>query len=166
MRMLRYFLTFWAIALGAAIDAPVAHEASSVSASQGCAPLEVRNPDGNYIVPGVKGDIRYSGDLALDAYIQPGAPRLGPGDPWRRLDGGKPHRACRSASRAADTGRLQLVLARLPARRSRTGGRLDRRCPCRAFLHSLSRRSPGDRFFAADSARRGFRCAPGRVDRG
>ena len=73
--MLRYFLTFWAIALGAAIEAPVAHEASSISASQGCAPFEVRNPDGNYIVPGVQGEIRYSGDLALDAYVQPGATR-------------------------------------------------------------------------------------------
>ena len=73
--MLRYFLTFLAIALGAAIHAPVAHEASSLSAPQGCAPFEVRNPDGNYIVPGVQGEIRYSGDLALDAYIQPGAAR-------------------------------------------------------------------------------------------
>src|SRR6266487_4029229 len=38
--------------------------------AQSCPALQVRNPAGNYIVPGVKGDIRYSGDLALDAYVQ------------------------------------------------------------------------------------------------
>ena len=43
-----------------------------VPASPACAPLHVRNPDGNYIVPGVKGDIPYSGDLSLDAYLQQG----------------------------------------------------------------------------------------------
>jgi acetyl esterase/lipase len=37
---------------------------------QPCPALHVRNPDGNYIVPGVKGDIPYSGDLGLDAYVQ------------------------------------------------------------------------------------------------
>ena len=42
--------------------------------AQPCPPLRIGNADGNYIVPGVKGDIRYSGDLALDAYVQPGAP--------------------------------------------------------------------------------------------
>ena len=46
----------------------------SVSA-QPCAPLHVRNPAGNYIVPGVQGDIPYSGELALDAYVQAGAVR-------------------------------------------------------------------------------------------
>ena len=40
-----------------------------------CPPLHVRNPDGNYIVPGVKGDIPYSGDRALDAYVQQGPRR-------------------------------------------------------------------------------------------
>lgn len=45
------------------------------AASQPCAPFKVGNPDGNYIVPGVKGDIRYSGDFALDAYVQPGGAR-------------------------------------------------------------------------------------------
>ena len=40
-----------------------------------CAPIEVRNPDGNYIVPGVLGNIPYLGDLALDAYVQQGAGR-------------------------------------------------------------------------------------------
>ncbi len=43
--------------------------------AQTCAPLHVRNPAGNYIVPGVQGDIPYSGDQALDAYIQRGEPR-------------------------------------------------------------------------------------------
>ena len=48
--------------------------------AQPCPALQVRNPAGNYIVPGVKGDIPYSGDLALDAYVQqpaePAAPKL------------------------------------------------------------------------------------------
>ena len=44
-------------------------------AAQPCPALTARNPDGNYIVPGVRGDIRYSGDLTLDAFIQPGSPR-------------------------------------------------------------------------------------------
>ena len=48
--------------------------------AQSCPALQVRNSAGNYIVPGVKGDIPYSGDLALDAYVQqpvePGAPKL------------------------------------------------------------------------------------------
>ena len=43
--------------------------------AQPCPALQVRNPDGNYIVPGVKGDIPYSGDLALDAYVQRGGGR-------------------------------------------------------------------------------------------
>ena len=45
------------------------------AAAQPCPALHVRNPDGNYIVPGVKGNIAYSGDLALDAYVQQGSPR-------------------------------------------------------------------------------------------
>jgi alpha-L-fucosidase 2 len=45
------------------------------AAAQSCAALQIRNPDGNYIVPGVKGDIRYAGDLALDGYVQPGGDR-------------------------------------------------------------------------------------------
>src|SRR3954470_12470812 len=36
--------------------------------AQTCPAVEVRNPSGNYIVPGVQGDIPYSGGLALDAY--------------------------------------------------------------------------------------------------
>ena len=43
--------------------------------AQSCPALQVRNPHGNYIVPGVKGDIAYSGDLALDAYVQQGSAR-------------------------------------------------------------------------------------------
>ena len=43
--------------------------------AQPCPALQVRNPAGNYIVPGVKGDIPYSGDLALDAYVQQGSAR-------------------------------------------------------------------------------------------
>ena len=48
---------------------------SARAGAQSCASLRVRNPHGNYIVPGVKGDIPYSGDLALDAYVQQGLPR-------------------------------------------------------------------------------------------
>ncbi len=43
--------------------------------AQPCPALQVRNPDGNYIIPGVQGDIPYSGQLALDAYVQQGAIR-------------------------------------------------------------------------------------------
>ena len=38
-----------------------------------CPAVQVRNPAGNYIVPGVKGDIPFAGDLALDAYTQRGS---------------------------------------------------------------------------------------------
>lgn len=48
---------------------------SAIAAAQTCPPVQVRNPDGNYIVPGVSGEIPYSGDLALDAYIQQGERR-------------------------------------------------------------------------------------------
>ena len=70
-----------------------------------CPALQVRNPDGNYIVPGVKGDIPYSGDLALDAYIQRG--------PGRRpsvivIHGG----AWSSGSRVAHVGQILEVLTR------------------------------------------------------
>ena len=47
--------------------------------AQPCPTLQVRNPDGNYIIPGSLGDIPYSGNLALDAYVQrgnPGAPAV------------------------------------------------------------------------------------------
>ena len=46
----------------------------SVNVLADCLPVKVRNPEGNYIVPGTKGDIvyaRHSGiELALDAYVQ------------------------------------------------------------------------------------------------
>jgi acetyl esterase len=45
------------------------------ASAQPCAPLQVRNPAGNYFIPGVKGDIPYSGDLAFDAYVQQGSAR-------------------------------------------------------------------------------------------
>jgi acetyl esterase len=70
-----------------------------------CPALQVRNPDGNYIIPGVKGDIPYSGDLALDAYVQQG--------PGRRpsvvvIHGG----TWSSGSRVAHVGQLLEVLTR------------------------------------------------------
>lgn len=41
---------------------------------QTCPPIKVRNPEGNYIVPGVMGDVVYSRvngiELSLDAYVQ------------------------------------------------------------------------------------------------
>src|SRR3954465_15731395 len=44
-------------------------------AAQPCPPVQVRNPSGNYIIPGVKGDVPYSGNLALDAYVQQSSDR-------------------------------------------------------------------------------------------
>jgi alpha-L-fucosidase 2 len=71
--------------------------------AQPCPALRVRNLDGNYIIPGVKGDIPYSGDLALDAYVQRG--------PERRpsvvvIHGGR----WSSGGRAAHVGQLLEVL--------------------------------------------------------
>jgi len=48
---------------------------ASVEARGGaCLPVQVRNPEGNYITPGVMGDIVYrrvnGGELSLDAYVQ------------------------------------------------------------------------------------------------
>src|SRR3990170_2595367 len=45
------------------------------AAAQPCRSIQVRNPDGNYIVPGVMGDVPYSGSLALDAYVLPNSAR-------------------------------------------------------------------------------------------
>jgi alpha-L-fucosidase 2 len=75
------------------------------AAAQSCPVLQVRNPEGNYFIPGVKGDIAYSGDLALDAYVQPG--------PARRpsivvIHGG----AWSSGSRIAHVGQILEVLTR------------------------------------------------------
>jgi alpha-L-fucosidase 2 len=47
----------------------------SLAAAAPCPPVTVRNPDGNYIVPGAKGNIPYRGELAFDAYIQRGGAR-------------------------------------------------------------------------------------------
>jgi acetyl esterase len=75
------------------------------AAAQSCPPLKARSPDGNYIVPGVRGDIAYSGNLALDAYVQP--------DAGRRpsvvvIHGG----AWSSGSRVAHVGQILEVLTR------------------------------------------------------
>jgi len=48
---------------------------SQSAVAQPCPALLVRNPAGNYFIPGVKGDIPYSGSLALDAYVQQGPAR-------------------------------------------------------------------------------------------
>ncbi len=50
----------------------VAIAVTTPAVAQPCPALRVRNPEGNYIVPGVKGDIPYAPGLALDAYVQPG----------------------------------------------------------------------------------------------
>ena len=46
----------------------------SVNVLADCLPVKVRNSEGNYIVPGTKGDIVYARhhgvELALDAYVQ------------------------------------------------------------------------------------------------
>ena len=48
---------------------------AATAAAQPCPVLRVGNPAGNYFIPGVQGDIAYSGDLAFDAYVQPGPAR-------------------------------------------------------------------------------------------
>jgi acetyl esterase/lipase len=48
---------------------------SAPAVAQPCPALQVRNSEGNYIIPGVKGDIRYSDNLSLDAYVQQGPAR-------------------------------------------------------------------------------------------
>jgi len=48
---------------------------AATAAAQPCPALRVRNPAGNYFIPGVRGDIPYSGNLALDAYVQQGPAR-------------------------------------------------------------------------------------------
>jgi acetyl esterase len=46
----------------------------SINVLADCLPVKVRNPEGNYIIPGTKGDIVYARpggtELALDAYVQ------------------------------------------------------------------------------------------------
>src|SRR5687767_2465382 len=43
------------------------------ASAQPCPPLRVRNPGGNYIVPGSIGDVEFAPGLALDGYVQRGA---------------------------------------------------------------------------------------------
>ena len=59
----------------AIVPAAIALALTTPAFAEPCPPLHVRNPDGNYLVPGVKGDILYSGDRALDAYVQQGPRR-------------------------------------------------------------------------------------------
>ncbi|MGH9374510.1 MAG: alpha/beta hydrolase, partial [Vicinamibacterales bacterium] len=72
---------------------------------QTCPALQVRNPHGNYIVRGVLGDVPYSGDLALDAYVPRGASRR---PSVVVIHGG----AWSSGSRAAHVGQILEVLTR------------------------------------------------------
>lgn len=58
---------FGALMVSAVLGVPL-----PAAAQGGCPVVHVRNPEGNYIVPGVKGDIPYARDLALDAYVQQG----------------------------------------------------------------------------------------------
>jgi acetyl esterase/lipase len=76
---------------------------SAPAFAQPCAALRVRNPDGNYIIPGVKGGIRYAGHLALDAYVQRSADRR---PSVVVIHGG----AWSSGSRVAHVGQLLEVL--------------------------------------------------------
>ena len=69
MQRLLTLLTRLALAL--TVSLALSHAVSA----QPCPPLKVGNAAGNYIVPGVQGDIRYSRDLALDAYVQGGTGR-------------------------------------------------------------------------------------------
>ncbi|MFN0124861.1 MAG: alpha/beta hydrolase [Blastocatellia bacterium] len=74
-----------------------------------CRPLSVRNPQGNYIIPGVQGDIVYrrvdGHELALDAYVQ----KRGTRRPGVILVHGGGYTA---GSRAAFTGQLMEMLTR------------------------------------------------------
>jgi len=75
------------------------------ASSQTCPQVRVGNPDGNYIIPGVQGDIAYAPGLALDAYVQR--------DGSRRpsvivIHGG----AWSSGSRVAHVGQILEVLTR------------------------------------------------------
>jgi alpha-L-fucosidase 2 len=65
----------FATTLSLIIALPLGATLSARPSTQSCPALQVRNPDGNYIIPGVQGDIPYSGDLALDAYVQAAAGR-------------------------------------------------------------------------------------------
>lgn len=83
--------------------------ATGLAAAQPCPPLAVGNPDGNYIVPGVQGDIVYrrvdGTALALDAYVQ----RTGDRRPAVVVIHGG---GWDTGSRAAFTGQFLELLAR------------------------------------------------------
>jgi hypothetical protein len=70
-----------------------------------CMPINVRNPEGNYVVPGVMGDIVYrrvnGQELALDAYMQKHG-RKRTRQSRRRL---RRHHARRRAARDGELGR-------------------------------------------------------------
>jgi acetyl esterase/lipase len=87
---------------------PALIAASTLGASsppQPCAALQIRNPDGNFIIPGVEADIPYHGDLALDAYVQQGTGRR---PSVVVIHGG----AWSSGSRVAHVGQILEVLTR------------------------------------------------------
>lgn len=64
-----------ALMLANALSAPAPVPSEVEGNGEPCRPLRVANPDGNYIIPGVRGDIAYADGLALDAYVQQGEPR-------------------------------------------------------------------------------------------
>lgn len=84
---------------------PAPSERSRARVEGPCPALQIRNPDGNYIIPGVKGDIPYSHDLALDAYVQRSASRR---PSVVVIHGG----AWSSGSRIAHVGQILEVLTR------------------------------------------------------
>ena len=135
----------------------------TTASAQPCPRLDVRNPDGNYFIPGVKGDIRYSTDLALDAYIQRGAGRR---PSVVVIHGG----AWSSGSRIAHVGQILEMLTRAGyhwfSLDYRLGGlaRFEEcacRYPRRAGLHSLQVGRARHRSGSTHPARRGLGRAAG-----
>lgn len=59
------------VAFRSILIAAIAWSVAAPAVAETCRAIHVRNPAGNYIIPGAKGDIPYSDNLALDAYIQP-----------------------------------------------------------------------------------------------
>jgi hypothetical protein len=51
--------------------------AATLTVSPSCSKAVSSHPDGNYMTPGVLGDIVYKNDLTLDAYAPEGPPRPG-----------------------------------------------------------------------------------------
>ena len=137
---------------------------SCPASAQPCPALQVRNPSGNYIVPGAKGDIPYSGDLALDAYVPPGSSRAAVGrrHSRRRVDLRQPGRACRTDPRTVTHAGYNWFSVDY-----RLGGLTrfeDSLADMRAALglHSLPRDGVGHRSRSFGAARRGLGCAAGR----